>query len=439
MIKRLSAVVLSIILFMNIMPTETKAAAVPYIGSASAVLIDASTGQVLFEKNMREVRAPASITKIVTIYLSVLYGGAEDRYTVSDRAIDLIPEATTAGLIPGEVVTHRDMQYASMLWSANDACNVIAEGISGSIEGFASLMNEFAASAGAYDTFFTNPHGLPDSFHQTTAYDMAIMTRIAIQNSEFNSIFSSIEYDMAATNLSDERDINSIDYMINPEREQYYEAAWGGKTGWTVAAQHTKVTVAKSGNRELIAVVMGASSASVSYNDTEQLLDYGFENFREVSFLASDVEPIAIDVYDGRYRVGIVNATLSSGGRYLLNTDFSSDDVLYTTNIPSKLDVSQTNYGDFRFIAMIPSANGSFPSEISIPLKSEYTELNLNFTTQAGLTAQRTLEFLSNPIVLVTILLLAFTIILLILMKLFYKKRPKRNRRRHIKRMRKIS
>ncbi len=251
--------------------------------SESAVLMDAKTGQVLYEKNMHEKLYPASITKILTILLAIEKGNLSDTVTMSREAVFSVPRWTShIALDEGEQITVEQALMAAILPSANDACNGIAEHIGGSISSFTQLMNQRAREAGALNSSFVNPHGLPDDMQLTTAYDMAMITRAALQNNRFKELIGTVRYTIPPTNKQPEcRDLWSEHRMLTTNRF-YYQGVIGGKTGYTRESQNTLVTAARRGDRELIAVVMRSEDFGV-YKDTITLFDYGFNQFVETS------------------------------------------------------------------------------------------------------------------------------------------------------------
>ncbi|HWP98775.1 MAG TPA: D-alanyl-D-alanine carboxypeptidase family protein [Syntrophomonadaceae bacterium] len=251
----------------------------PAIISESAILMDAKTGQVLYEKNMNEKLYPASITKILTILLGIEKGHLDDTVTMSHEAVFTIPRgASHIALDEGEQITLEQALMAALLPSANDACNGIAEHISGNVSDFAQLMNQRARESGALNSNFVNPHGLPDDKQVTTAYDMAMITRAALQNEKFRAIISTVRYTIPPTNKQTEpRELWSEHRMLTTNRFSY-QGVIGGKTGYTKESQNTLVTAGRRGDRELIAVVMRSEDFGV-YKDTIALFDYGFNEF----------------------------------------------------------------------------------------------------------------------------------------------------------------
>lgn len=295
----------------------------------AAILIDAETGQVLYEKNAHQQRYPASITKIMTTYLAVEYGKMEDILTASDTAIDAVPRNTThIALNYGETLSVQDALYASMLVSANETCNVLAEYISGSMEKFADLMNETANLAGAVNTHFNNANGLPDENHRTTAYDMAMITRYAMKNEKWNQLFKTESYAMPATNMNDERQFVNGHQMLLSTSDNYYKYAIGGKIGWTGDAQYTMVTVAQKDGMTLIAVILGCETGQDRYDSTLALFEYGF-SFRKTTFLASQFETTEITLEKNSLIPLIATLTLEEDIPFLISPDIKVEEITY--------------------------------------------------------------------------------------------------------------
>lgn len=261
------------------------------ISADSGILMDAETGQVLYEKNMDKKEFPASITKIMTILLGVESGKMQETITMSRNAVFSIPrDSAHIALDEGEEIKLEDALYGAMLPSANEACNGIAEHISGNVSDFAKLMNERALTAGAKNTNFVNPNGLHSPDHQTTAYDMAMITRDALKNSDFKKIFGTTSYQIPPTNKQNEIRYLWTTHRMLKETEFYYEKAIGGKTGYTSEALNTLVTVASDGKRELIVVLLRNQSGRSNYSDTKKLFEYGFNSFSKVSLENAELQ-----------------------------------------------------------------------------------------------------------------------------------------------------
>lgn len=263
----------------------------PQIYAESAIIMEASTGTVLYAKNIDEQNYPASITKIMTVLLALEHLELDEEVTFSRNAVFSIPYASShIARDEGEILTVEECLYAIMLESANECSNAIAEKISGTTEAFADLMNEKAAELGCTNTHFANPHGLPDENHYTSAHDMALIAREAIKYEKFRQISGTSRYTLRATNKKDEElPMSNHHYMLSSNRTSQYldDTVFAGKTGYTEAALNTLVTCATRGGMDLIVVTMktqGTGQVGVPvYTDTANLLNYAGENFQKVN------------------------------------------------------------------------------------------------------------------------------------------------------------
>lgn len=280
--RRIGICALLLLWLLSALPGVTWADGEIELASEAAILMDAGTGQILYAKNARERLYPASITKVMTGLLALEALDAGQMLTVSQDAVNQVPRTSShISLQPGEELTVADAMYALAISSANDAANVLAEGVSGSIEAFAQRMNERSAELGALDTHFVNPNGLPNSEHYTTAYDMALITAEALKNPDFLLYFGSGAYEMPATNISQARSLVCKNQFIDGERS--CSGLLFSKTGWTTSAQGTLVTAARRDGITLIAVTLKSPMLEDKYEDTQALLDYGFSGFEKLA------------------------------------------------------------------------------------------------------------------------------------------------------------
>jgi len=245
----------------------------PVIQAPSAILINGRTGEVLWEKNAHELKYPASTTKILTTLL-LLENASEDEIAQTSR-LATTAQGASLSLAEGQQIRVEDLLYGLMHQSANDGSVVAAEHVGGSVETFAAIMNLRAKQMGAKNTHFTNPHGLPDEEHVTTAYDLAMIARSAMINPRFREIAAARRHSIPWPDGSPRLIVNRIPLMRS------YEGMLGIKSGFTVAAQQTFVGAAKRDGLELIVVVLQANGAQL-WADTVALLDYGFENFAAI-------------------------------------------------------------------------------------------------------------------------------------------------------------
>lgn len=263
----------------------------PQTYSPSCILMEASTGKILYEKNSKEVRFPASTTKIMTAILAVEHCELTDIATVSHNAIFSVPVSYAhASLKEGEQLTVEQLLNVLLIPSANDAANVLAEHISGSVEEFAKLMNEKAKEIGCLNTHFVNPNGIHDDNHITTAYDLALMGQYAMKNSTLRNLAKKTRYTLPTTNKYDKEDriFNTTNDLLRENNSSatdnyYYPNAIGIKTGYTSEAGSCIIAGAQKDNMEVIVVILGGQSTedglSQRYLDCINLFNYAFDNY----------------------------------------------------------------------------------------------------------------------------------------------------------------
>lgn len=277
----------------------------PEISAGAAILLDSASEKIIYSKNESEKMYPASTTKILTAILTIENCNLNDVVTVPYEAIASIPSGySVAALQPGEQLTVEQLLQVMMVHSANDAANVLAYHISGSIDAFSNLMNKKVEELGLTNTHFTNPSGMHDENHYTTAYDLAIIMKYCMKNTTFRSL-SGLKYcKIPATNKYDERVFNTTnELLIYDNREvssnYYYKYAIAGKTGYTTQAKNCLVSVSNKDDLELICVVLSVglypNNLSAKFVDTKTLFDYGYNNYtirklREKNAIATEIE-----------------------------------------------------------------------------------------------------------------------------------------------------
>jgi D-alanyl-D-alanine carboxypeptidase (penicillin-binding protein 5/6) len=280
------------------------------VDAKAALLIDLNTGRTLYEQNADEKLYPASLTKIMTCLLALENGNLSDEVTVSQEAVDAVdPSGSNAELKPGEKMSLENMLYCMMIVSANEACNVVAEHIAGSIPEFVKMMNERAYELGCTGTHFANPDGLHDEDHYTTARDLSRITMAALKSETFKKITNTAEYTVPATNLSKERELKTTNQLIDKSSPYYYSKAIGIKTGFTTPAGRCVISTAKDGEMYLLGIVCGADTTLSSTGEAVmqsfpqciRLFKYGFNNYSYVNVLST------------LYPVAQVNVTHSAG------------------------------------------------------------------------------------------------------------------------------
>jgi len=291
--KKLLIISIFLILFGLLFTSEVQATDNLNIYSPAAMLVDANTGKVLYEKNINEVRYPASTTKMMTAILALEHCSLDEVATVSYDAIFTVPSGyANANLQLGEELTIDELLHVLLIPSANDAANVIAEHIAGSVSSFANMMNSKAVEIGCTNTHFVNPSGIHDEEHVSTARDLAIIALYAMKNDTFRSLVKETYYNLPATNKYETTDrvfrtTNDLLRVNNYDRADnyYYKNAIGIKTGYTSAAKNCIVAGAERDGLEFIAVILGAEQTetglSERYLDCKTLFDYGFETYTE--------------------------------------------------------------------------------------------------------------------------------------------------------------
>lgn len=282
----------------------------PTITAPSGVVIDATTGIVVYEKDKDDKKYPASITKVMTALLCIeaLEKGASltDTVVFSQEAVGSLPYGSSnIAMEEGETLTVSDGLYALLLASANEVANALAEHMGGTGENFVAMMNARAKALGANNTHFVNPHGLHDPNQQTTAYDMALMTKQALTHPLFETIIATPRYTIQPTSQQPEpRFLVNSHKMIQPASPNYNTEVVGGKTGYTAQAKHTLVTYAKRGDVALIVVVM-EDNKEAAYTDTLALLDYGFNQFETVTIFDKTAYANQLGVWDAKTNASV--------------------------------------------------------------------------------------------------------------------------------------
>ncbi len=254
------------------------------ISAASAVLIEADTGTVLYEKNAYQQRAMASTTKIMTAILTIEAGDLDKEFTVDPYAI--MVEGTSMGLKEGDRVSRRDLLYGILLPSGNDAANAAAVSVSGSIPAFVELMNKKAKELDLKNTHFVTPSGLDANGHYTTAYDLAMLTSYAMKNDVFREIVGLQSVKVEYGNPPYARTLYNSNKML-----KRYNGAIGVKPGFTDNARRCLVSAAERNGVTLIAVTLNDGD---DWNDHAAMLDYGFTLVRSYPLELGCSEKVAV-------------------------------------------------------------------------------------------------------------------------------------------------
>ena len=369
-LKTLSSIVLALLLSLNtLIPANAEPAneqnqqqtaseqqdnsPAPHAGAA--ILADMKSGKILFEKNPDAKMYPASTTKILTGILALENTTMTDTVIATSEAISPITNNHShMGILVGEELTVEQLLYGMLVYSANDAANVLAVHISGSIEAFCQRMNEKAAELGAINSHFANPHGYHDDNHYTTASDLVKITRYAMQNEQFRSIVATDMYTMPPTNKYDEtRYLSSTNHLISRRRysNYFYNKAIGIKTGFTDEAGSCLVSAATDGDTELLSVIMKCENTTMvedgaySFVDSKKLLEYGFDNFEYINVATVGDFVSDSKVYEAKDNERVVLTVENDIGN-ILPVDYKKEDIKTNITFNDKLIAAPIKKGD---------------------------------------------------------------------------------------------
>ncbi|MFT8351334.1 serine hydrolase [Clostridium saccharoperbutylacetonicum] len=270
--------ILFLFLFCFVYTTAQAETTPPQINAQGCILIDASTGQVLFGKNEESTFEPASTTKIMTALITLEKCKLDDEVTVQEDYTKV--GGTGIGLLKGDVLTVKDLLLGLLLESGNDCANALADHISGNTTEFAKLMNAKAKELGATHTNFKNPSGMPDPEHITTPHDLALFLKAIISNKDYMEISKVPTYTITLKNDSSKTIIvNNKNYMINKNSKYYYPYAICGKNGYTTVANQTYVAAAEKDGHVLVASFLNALDKDQNFHDMQSVFNYGFNNY----------------------------------------------------------------------------------------------------------------------------------------------------------------
>lgn len=303
-------------LLVMLLPCPAFAKDLEPITASSALLVDLQQDTILYEKNAHEKRPPASITKVMTglLVIEAIERGELTPQTVltaSENALsDITDDSSTQEIKPGEQMSVENLLHCLLEASANEAANVLAEGLKGNVPAFVDAMNARASELGMTDTHFSNPHGLHRDDHYSSAYDIFLMAKEALKHPLFQKIVSTSYYQVPATNLSKERTFANTNALLTDRKYPgyTYAPATGVKTGHTPEAGYCLVSSAQQNGRTLIAVVLGAETVTSSnghidrrqFSESRRLLQWGFTNFKTQTLLGRDTLMREIPVHYGK-------------------------------------------------------------------------------------------------------------------------------------------
>ena len=297
------ALILILVMILNCIFSINVLAAEPDLNAEAAISVELSTGKVVYDKNAHKKMYPASTTKVMTALLVLENCDLNEKATVSYNAIQAVPEGySNANLQVGEELTIKDLLYVLMIPSANEAANVLAEHIAGSVESFATMMNTRAEELGCETTHFVNPNGIHNDDHYSSAYDLYLIAKEAMKNETFRKIVSTTKCTLPATDKYPENDrtfVNTNKLIVynnsNRADNYYYKNAIGIKTGFTSQAGNCLISAASKDGVEYINVVLNCEltddGLSYRFLDSKELFEYDYNNF-EFSVLKEENEKV---------------------------------------------------------------------------------------------------------------------------------------------------
>ncbi|MBQ3023176.1 MAG: D-alanyl-D-alanine carboxypeptidase [Clostridia bacterium] len=311
--------------------------------SPHVILLDMKTGSVIYQKNASEKVYPAALTNIMTALLVLENCNLEELVPASDTALSNVAEGDSKmGIIKGERLSVRQLLYGMMLSSASDAANLLAEKTSGSIEGFVTLMNERAKELGMKNTSFTNPTGDHDERHYTTAEDMAILVRVAMQNETFAQIVKTKSYSIPATEkCHTARKITNRNHFVSDllRRDYYYKFSTGIKTGYSIEAKSCIAASAEKNSMTLLALVFKAETVdnvAQSFRDCADMFDYVFDNYVSETIVKKDAIVAQTDLENTRREKKLI-LKAEEKVTFIKTKETKKSEVTYKDTVPKRI------------------------------------------------------------------------------------------------------
>lgn len=329
------AIIFSIVLAI-LLPVSN--AATPDITATSAIVIDCTDGKILYEKNINEKLYPTSLTKILTAILVVENCSLEDNVTVSQSAISNVQSGyLTANIKPGEVFTVEQLLNLLFISSYSDVANVLAEHVSGSIEEFSQLMNQKAKQIGCKNSNFVNCNGEHDTEHYSTAYDLGIIAKYAMQYETLRNIASKKECELPATDIytNSDRKYYTTNEMLKSSTNNYYKGAKGIKTGFTTPAGYCLAVYTDKNDMPLVSIVLKSTTGNSRYEDSKAILDYAYDNnlLRTIATQGTNIQ--TINVKGGSSKTKKLNAILDKNVVAVVKNENK------TTNVEPKIEINE--------------------------------------------------------------------------------------------------
>lgn len=389
--------------------------------SPHILLMDLKSGQVLYEYNAREIIYPASTTKIMTAILALEKCNLTDIATVSHNAIFSIPPTyQMSNIQEGEELTIEQLLHVLLIPSANDAAVVLAEHIGGSVENFATMMNEKAKEIGCENTNFVNPNGVHDDNHYTTTYDMALIGKYAMQFQAFRSIVQKTKYTLPTTNKYDKEDriFRTTNELIRENHSSspsnyYYEYCTGIKTGFTNPAQNCIVASAKKDDREFLVSIMGGTRTENFLKgrelDCKSLFEYAFQTYQTKTLVEANQVVTNISVPEATSETKYLDLYASNSLSVVTRQD--AEEIEVPANIELREDLKA------------PFSEGEVVGKVSYAIEGTVYETEL--------IASHTVYRVDYIRILLYALLVIFLLMILTVLKENHRKKKKKSSSKH--------
>lgn len=341
-------------------PTSSISNSEPTINSRSAIVLDRSSGSILYGKAENEKRKMASTTKIMTAIIVIENSNLDNIVTVSSKAAGT--SGSRLGLHTDDRISIKDLLYGLLLCSGNDAAVTLAETVGGSIEGFADLMNKKAIDLGLVSTHFVTPHGLDNDNHYTTAYELALITNYALKNPTFCNFVRTKNYTVLINNSP--KSLSNTNELLGNS-----DGVYGVKTGFTNGANRCLVTSIKRGNLDIICIVLGADTKKDRTKDSIALIEYVFKNFKII-----DIQEKITNEFS--------NWKICNSSSFNINKGISNNIDVVLEDLPYKFLPINSNHQDDISIYIYCNTNFQAP----LPAHSNIGHLAVNLDHQTVLT-----------------------------------------------------
>ena len=350
------------------------------VDAKASIIVESNSGKILYEDNAHKKNYPASVTKILTAIVVLENCELDDTAVVTSSAVSNIPSGyVLAPLFVGEEMKIKDLLYALMLKSANDAAYVLAEHVGGSVDGFSDMMNKKAEEIGCKNSHFVNPNGIHNENHYTTAYDMYLISKYAMENEDFEKIVSTYQYTLPETNKykNNDRVMKNTNIFVNPNSKYYDKDIKGIKTGTTTQAGNCLITDIKKDDFDVITVVLGAETSDSKFTETSKMINYAFDNYTFSEFRKKEDVITSINVEKATKETESLNLLISDDIKVINNVKTNLDEIepeiVINDNIVAPISKG-TELGTVKYNVDGIEYSAKLVAENDVELKTYYIE-----------------------------------------------------------------